>query len=84
MFHFSNRFLCQKLLERKRLVSWSIVMLENLIVGQKITPFPTHSFMKPLLFFHILSLIECLALWNEFKVNSALDIEESDEHYLDL
>jgi hypothetical protein len=24
----------------------------------------------------------CVALWNEFKVNSNLDIEESDEHFL--
>jgi hypothetical protein len=33
MFHFSNRFLGQKLLERERLVSWSIVMVENPVVG---------------------------------------------------
>jgi hypothetical protein len=26
----------------------------------------------------------CLALWNEFKENNTLDIEESDEHYLHL
>jgi hypothetical protein len=29
--------------------------------------------------FKITSLVDCLALWNEFKVNDALDIEESDE-----
>jgi len=38
MFHFSNRFLGQKLLDRERLVSWSIVMVENPIVGPKFRP----------------------------------------------
>jgi hypothetical protein len=33
---------------------------------------------------HIMSLVDCLALWNEFKVNNTLDIEESDEHFLHL
>jgi hypothetical protein len=35
VFRFSNRFLGQKLLDRERLVSWSIVMLENPNVGPK-------------------------------------------------
>jgi hypothetical protein len=30
------------------------------------------------------SLVECSALWNEFKVNNTLDIQESDEHCLHL
>jgi hypothetical protein len=29
-------------------------------------------------------LVDCLAFWNEFKVNNILDIEESDEHCLHL
>jgi adenosyl cobinamide kinase/adenosyl cobinamide phosphate guanylyltransferase len=29
-------------------------------------------------------LIDCLALWNEFKVNNTLDIKESNEHCLHL
>jgi hypothetical protein len=33
---------------------------------------------------HIISSVDCLALWNAFKVNSALDIEESDEYCLRL
>jgi hypothetical protein len=36
VLNFSNRFLGQKLLDRKRLVSWSIVMVENPIVGPKL------------------------------------------------
>jgi len=43
-FHFSNRFLGQKLLDRECLVSWSIVMVENPIVGPKFRPFSVHSF----------------------------------------
>jgi hypothetical protein len=35
MFYFSNRFWGQKLFDRERLVSWSIVMMENPIVGPK-------------------------------------------------
>jgi len=34
MFHFSNRFLGQELFDREHLVSWSIVMMKNPIVGQ--------------------------------------------------
>jgi hypothetical protein len=41
MFHFSNRFLGQKLLDREFLVSWSIVMVENPIIGPEVEPFPT-------------------------------------------
>jgi hypothetical protein len=33
---------------------------------------------------HIISLVDCLVLWNEFRVNSTLNIEESDERYLHL
>jgi len=44
VLHFSNRFLGQKLLDTERLVSWSIVMVENRIVGPKFRPFYTHSF----------------------------------------
>jgi hypothetical protein len=34
--------------------------------------------MWPLRYFHITIFTDCLALWNEFKVNN---IEESDEHF---
>jgi hypothetical protein len=33
VFHFSNRFLGQKLLDRESLVSWSTVMVDNPTVG---------------------------------------------------
>jgi hypothetical protein len=45
VFHLSNRFLGQKLLDRKRLVSWSIVTVRNPIAGSKVRPFCTHNFM---------------------------------------
>jgi hypothetical protein len=35
VFHFSNRFLGHKLLDREHLGSWRIVMVENPIVGPK-------------------------------------------------
>jgi hypothetical protein len=35
VLHFGNQFLGQKLLARKRLLSWGIVMVENPIVGSK-------------------------------------------------
>jgi hypothetical protein len=44
VFSFSNRFLGHKLLERERLVSWSIVIVKNPIVGPKFRPFSTHGF----------------------------------------
>jgi len=34
-----------------------------------------HSFTYLLQYFHMISLFRCLDLWNEFKVNSTLDIE---------
>jgi len=34
VFHFSNPFLGQKLLDRERLVSWIVVMVENQSLGQ--------------------------------------------------
>jgi hypothetical protein len=40
----------------------------------KVQDFSKHSFMKPLEYFHIMSLVDSLALWNEFKVNNNLDI----------
>jgi 5-methylcytosine-specific restriction endonuclease McrA len=39
VFDFSNWFLGQKLLDRERLVSWSIVVVENVIIGPKFMPF---------------------------------------------
>jgi hypothetical protein len=41
-------------------------------------------FYTQLQYFHVISLVDCTALWNEFKVNNTLDIEESDEHCLHL
>jgi hypothetical protein len=35
-------------------------------------------------YFHIISFVDCLALWNECKVNSTLDIEEGNEYCLHL
>jgi hypothetical protein len=32
----------------------------------------------------MISLVDRLALWNELKVNSTIDIEESDEYFLHL
>jgi hypothetical protein len=29
-------------------------------------------------------LVDCSAVWNEFKVNNTLEFEESDEHCLYL
>jgi hypothetical protein len=71
-FHFNNTFLGQKLLDREHLVSWSTVTVDNPFTGPKFR----HNF-------HI-SLIDCLPLLNEFKVNNTLDIKESDEHCLYL
>jgi hypothetical protein len=45
VFHLSNQFLGQKLLAREHLMSWSIIMVENSIVGPKFRPFSTHKFM---------------------------------------
>jgi hypothetical protein len=39
VFHFGNRFLGQKPFDEERHVSWSIVTLENPIVGPKFSPF---------------------------------------------
>jgi hypothetical protein len=82
VFHFSDRFLGQKLLDRTHLMSWNVVMVENPIVGTKFRHFYNHNFVQTLQYFHILSLVDCLASWNGFKVNNNRDIEESDEHYL--
>jgi hypothetical protein len=65
-------------------VRWFIVMVETAIAGPKFSPFSTHSFIQLLQYFHIISLIDCFSLWNEYKVNSTLDTEESDEHCLHL
>jgi hypothetical protein len=42
--HFSNLFLGQKLLDKEQLVSWSIAMVENPIVGPNFRPFSMQSF----------------------------------------
>jgi hypothetical protein len=52
----------QKLLDRERLVSGSIVMVENPIVGPKFRPFSTHRFMSLLQNFHTISLVDCSAM----------------------
>jgi hypothetical protein len=44
VLNFSNWFLGQKLLERERLVSWNIIMVENPNVGPKFGHFSRHSF----------------------------------------
>jgi len=55
-------------------------MVENPIIVLKFRAFSMHSFTHPLQYFHIISLVDCLALWNEFRVNNNLNIEESNEH----
>jgi hypothetical protein len=42
VFHFTNRFSGQKVFDRGRPVSWSIIMLESAVVGAKFRPFPAH------------------------------------------
>jgi hypothetical protein len=44
VFHFSDRFLGHKLLDRERLMSWIIVMVENPTVEPKFRPFSAYSF----------------------------------------
>jgi len=39
VFHYTNRYLGQKLFARERLVRWSTVMVENPIIGPKFRPF---------------------------------------------
>jgi hypothetical protein len=51
-------FWARKLLDRECLVSWSIVMVENPIDGPKFRPLSMHSFMKPLQYLHIISLVD--------------------------
>jgi len=46
MFHFSNRFLGLKLLDKERLVSWRIVIVENPIVGSIFRPLPLFIFLN--------------------------------------
>jgi hypothetical protein len=67
VFHYSNRFLGQKLFEREHLVIWSIIIVENPIIGPKFWTFSTYSFMYLLQYFHIVSLVNCLALWLNSK-----------------
>jgi hypothetical protein len=42
VFEFSNRFLGLRILDRESLGSWSIVMVEKLIVEIKLRSFSTH------------------------------------------
>jgi hypothetical protein len=64
--------------DRERLVSWSIAMVENPVVGPKFRPFSIHNIS---IFQH--KKRGWLALWIEVKVNT-FDIEGSDEHCLHL
>jgi hypothetical protein len=73
-----------KMLHRKCHVSWNIVMVENTIVGPKFRPFSIDSFMQLLPYFHIIRLVDCLAFWNEFKMNNTTDIKKSYVHYLQM
>jgi len=57
-------------------------MVKNPIVGPKLRHFSMHRIMKLLQYSHIISLVDCFASWNEFKVNNTIDINESDEHCL--
>jgi len=47
-------------------------MVENPIVGQKFGSFYTHSFM----YFHTISLVDYLALWNGFKTKITLYVKK--------
>jgi hypothetical protein len=51
-------------------------MAENSIVAPNLRPV--------FQYFYIISLVEYLTLWNEFKVYNTLDMEESDEHCFHL
>jgi hypothetical protein len=45
VLHIINRVLGQKLLDREHLVSWSIVIVENSIMGPNLRPFHKHILM---------------------------------------
>jgi hypothetical protein len=45
VFHFSNQILGQNLLDRGKIVSWSIIIVENPIDVPKFKHFSMHSFM---------------------------------------
>jgi hypothetical protein len=59
-------------------------MVDNSVFGPKNSRFSMYSFTYPLQYIHRINLVDSLTLWNEFKVNSALDIEENDEQCLHL
>jgi len=65
VFHFSKRFLGQKLLDRESLVSCSTVMVKNPISGPKFRTLSMNSFMYLLQYFHIISLADwsCKMNW---------------------
>ena len=53
------------------------------IVGPKFRPFYT-KLLTTLWTFYIINLVDCLALWNEIKVNDIPDVEGSDRQCLHL
>jgi hypothetical protein len=59
-------------------------MVENPIVGPKFEPLFYAQLHVTASVFHIISMTDSLALWNEYKAKDNLDIEESDEHCLHL
>jgi hypothetical protein len=80
-FHFSNRFLDQKRLDREQcLESWSIVSVENQIIGPKFQAFLHAQLHESASTFPDNKTDGCLDLCNEFKVNNTLHIEQNDGH----
>jgi hypothetical protein len=85
VLRFNIRFLAQKVPDRERLVSWRIVGIPNRWAKVQ-SSFCPQLYETATVFPHNTSLLHCLDFWNEFKVNSTLDVEESDDngHICDL
>jgi len=58
------------LLETLKMSKRNVMMAEE-FTGPKFRTFPAHRFMLPLQYFHMKSLVDSLALGNEFKVNNS-------------
>jgi len=79
VFRCCTRLLGQKLHDIERLVSYRIFIVENPITWPNFRRL-THSFTIPLQHFHVINLVECLALTEWIQSQQYLYVEESDEH----
>jgi hypothetical protein len=84
MSKHSNVFSGQTPLYRHSIIRWHVVLMQNLPISPQWWPFPSHLFTQCSHACNIIVLIDNLVTGNPLCHHNTLDIEENNQHVLEV